>query len=160
MSISRSSLIPLAAAALVASFASAFAQQGVKIGTLHCDISGAMGVIVTQQKQLNCAFVDLNGRMSDHYIGRVTDVGVAVGGTTGGRLVWAVFAPSAGPSRGALAGTYVGATANAAAIIGGGANVLLGGSDRTFALQPISVQGQIGLNVTAGLSSMQLASAR
>jgi len=69
--------------------------------------------------------------------------------TTGGVMVWAVYAPT-NRRRGALSGTYAGAAAEATLIAGLGANALVGGSDRTIALQPFSVQGQVGLNIAAG----------
>jgi Protein of unknown function (DUF992) len=37
-----------------------------------------------------------------------------------------------------------------------GANVLLGGSNRTIALQPLSLQGSAAVNVVAGMSSLKL----
>jgi hypothetical protein len=74
-------------------------------------------------------------------------------------MVWAVFAPTT-RRIGALAGNYAGASAEATVGAGLGANVLLGGSDRTIALQPLSVQGQAGLNVAAGVTELILRPAR
>ena len=39
---------------------------------------------------------------------------------------------------------------------GPGGNVLVGGSNNSIALQPLSLQGQVGLNVAAGLESLEL----
>jgi Protein of unknown function (DUF992) len=55
-----------------------------------------------------------------------------------------------------LSGTYVGASAEASVAAGLGANVLVGGSNRAVALQPLSVQGQVGLNIAAGVGSLEL----
>jgi len=75
--------------------------------------------------------------------------------TTGGVMVWLVWAPTNRPL-GALSGTYAGGTAEASVIAGIGANALIGGSNRTIALQPFSVQGQVGLNVAAGVAGLDL----
>ena len=74
-------------------------------------------------------------------------------------MVWAVFAPTSRKA-GALAGNYTGASAEATVGAGLGANVLVGGSDRTVSLQPVSVQGQSGLNLAVGVSGLQLRVAR
>ena len=92
------------------------------------------------------------GEPDEAYTGTMTTIGLDIGVTTGGMIVWAVFA---GTNRyaGMLAGTYVGATAEVSIAAGLGANVLVGGSNRTVALQPLSVQGQIGLNIAAGIGA-------
>ncbi len=64
-------------------------------------------------------------------------------------MVWAVYAPT-NREVAALRGDYVGASGEATIGAGLGANVLVGGSNRTVALQPVSIQGQTGLNVAAG----------
>jgi hypothetical protein len=70
-------------------------------------------------------------------------------------MVWAVFTDTvAGP--GFLAGDYVGASGEVSVAAGLGANVLIGGSNRTVALQPISLSGQIGLNLAIGVASLRL----
>ncbi|MGA7253472.1 MAG: DUF992 domain-containing protein, partial [Pseudolabrys sp.] len=83
-------------------------------------------------------------------------VGLNVGISAGGVLGWAVFAPTTGLPLGALAGEYVGVSGDVGIGLGAGANILLGGSNRTIALQPISLQGSIALNVVAGVSSLKL----
>jgi hypothetical protein len=55
-----------------------------------------------------------------------------------------------------LAGSYGGPTAEISVAAGLGANVLVGGSRRTVALQPLSVQGQVGLDIGAGISALEL----
>ncbi|MGL5137733.1 MAG: DUF992 domain-containing protein, partial [Beijerinckiaceae bacterium] len=62
--------------------------------------------------------------------------------------------------KGALAGDYVGAAAEATAGVGLGVNALVGGSDRAYSLQPISVEGQLGLNLAAGVAQMTLVNVR
>jgi hypothetical protein len=93
------------------------------------------------------------------YVGSISKFGLDLGATSGGQMVWAVYAPSS-RRHGALAGHYGGASAEATVGAGVGANVLVGGSNRTVTLQPLSVQGQEGLNVAAGVAELELRPAR
>ncbi|MDJ1159244.1 DUF992 domain-containing protein [Chelatococcus sp. SYSU_G07232] len=130
-------------------------QDTTQVGTLTCNISGGPGFIITSSKALDCQFRDRKGTR-DFYVGTIRKFGLDIGATAKGRMVWAVFAPSKAIGRGALAGEYVGAAGEATVVGGVGANVLLGGSQNTFSLQPISVQGQTGLNLAVDVASMQL----
>ena len=96
------------------------------------------------------------GGRPEHYTGSINKFGVDIGFTQGGVLVWAVLAPTANLAPGALSGRYVGATGSASVGVGVGANVLVGGSHRTISLQPVSVEGNTGLNVAAGIGDMSL----
>lgn len=136
----------------------AAAQTRVKAGTLSCDVSGGFGVIVASHKTMRCVFVPYAGR-PERYAGVINRYGLDVGGTTGRRLVWSVYAPS-GSGRGALAGDYAGASGEATVGVGVGANVLVGGSNSTVALQPLSLQGQRGLNLALGVAGLRLSPAR
>jgi Protein of unknown function (DUF992) len=129
--------------------------QYVQAGLLVCDITGGVGFIVTSQRQLACRFTNALGE-PEVYSGAISRVGLDLGVTAGGQLLWAVFAPSGSFARGALAGNYGGASAEATVGLGVGANVLFGGSERSIALQPLSVQGQVGLNAAAGIAALQL----
>jgi hypothetical protein len=150
----------LAIAAAVALPIPASAQANrTKVGTLSCDISGGIGLIITSKKDLTCMFTPSQPGPREVYVGSITKFGLDLGATAGGEMVWAVYAPST-RKFGALAGNYGGATAEATVGAGLGANVLVGGSDRTVALQPISVQGQAGLNVAAGVAELRLRPAR
>jgi Protein of unknown function (DUF992) len=148
-------------AAIAASATSTLAQSPnrTKVGTLTCDVSGGVGLIITSQKSLRCTFDPADAGPRELYTGTITKFGLDIGATTGGVMVWAVFAPST-RRFGALAGHYAGATAEATVGAGIGANALIGGSDRTVTLQPLSVQGQVGLNLAAGVASIDLRSAR
>ncbi len=139
----------------------ALAQQSApaKVGTLNCDISGGIGMIVASKKQVTCMFTPSAAGPKEVYVGSINKFGLDVGATTAGEMVWAVYAPTS-KKIAALAGTYTGASAEATVGAGLGANVLLGGSDRTVSLQPISVQGQAGLNLAAGVASLELRPAR
>jgi hypothetical protein len=154
-------LAALAVAATVAlpNISVAQGTDRTKVGSLNCDISGGIGVIIASKKNLTCVFTPAAPGPREVYTGSITKFGLDVGATSGGQMVWSVFAPS-NKKFGALAGTYSGASAEATVGAGVGANVLVGGSDRTVSLQPLSVQGQTGLNLAVGVSGMELRPAR
>jgi Protein of unknown function (DUF992) len=133
----------------------AAAQDRIKAGTLVCDVSGGLGMIIGSKKGVQCLFSPSMAAPTEAYIGNITKLGIDIGATTAGQMVWAVWAPSSyGP--GILAGVYTGATAEATIAVGLGGNALVGGSNRTVALQPLSVTGQTGLNLAAGVASLEL----
>jgi hypothetical protein len=131
------------------------AQAGVRVGTLSCNVAAGWGFVFGSSKALRCVFSGGPGR-NEHYAGSISKFGVDIGYTQGGVLVWAVLAPSANVARGALSGNYVGATGSATVGVGVGANVLVGGSNRTISLQPVSIEGNTGLNVAAGVGAVAL----
>jgi Protein of unknown function (DUF992) len=131
------------------------AQGGVQIGTLTCHVAGGWGFVFGSSKAVRCTFSRAGGR-PEHYAGSIRKFGVDIGYTQGGVLVWGVFAPSSNLAPGALSGNYVGATGSATVGVGAGANVLVGGSNRTISLQPLSIEGNTGLNVAAGIGSISL----
>ena len=135
------------------------APEHVKAGTLNCDVSGGVGLIIGSQKQMTCMFTPANGGRREVYLGTIHKFGLDIGATTGGRMAWAVYAPT-NQRFAALSGTYGGASGEASVGAGLGANVLVGGSERTVTLQPLSVQGQTGLNLAAGVASLELRPAR
>ena len=148
------------AAAMLATLATAgpvTAQTRAKVGSLDCDISGGIGFIITSKKSLRCTFMAANPNVRpEFYTGSISKFGLDIGATTGGRMIWAVYAATEGYRRGALAGSYGGASAEATLGAGLGANVLVGGSQRSFALQPLSIQGQGGLNLAVGVTGLVL----
>lgn len=146
-----------AATALTATAASA--QTGSKIGALTCDVSAGVGMIIMQKQTMVCTFTPDKAGPIDRYTGKIDEYGVALGEVNAGRLVWAVVAASSGLPHGALAGTYAGVGADASAGAGVGANVLVGGSGRAFSLQPLSVEGEVGINIAAGVTTVTLVSA-
>jgi hypothetical protein len=144
-----------AAALVAAATVPADAQpRRVQVGTLACSISAGIGLVVASQRNVSCNFQP-DGGPPEAYAGTITRIGVDVGFTTGGAMVWGVFADT-NRYAGMLSGTYAGATAEATVAAGLGANVLVGGSNRSVALQPLSVQGQVGLNVAAGVGALEL----
>ena len=144
------------AAALVMAFAAPAAsqQQRVQAGTLECSLSSGIGMVVASQRNIACNFKP-NGGPPEAYAGTMTRIGLDIGITGGGAIIWAVFTTTNLYS-GILTGTYVGASAEMSIAAGLGANVLVGGSNRAVALQPLSVQGQVGLNIAAGVSQLEL----
>jgi Protein of unknown function (DUF992) len=129
--------------------------EHIQAGTLTCDISGGIGFIIGSQKALNCSFAPGSPGPPEFYTGVINKLGVDLGGTRGGVMVWAVYAPTT-RAVGFLAGTYAGASAEVTVGGGIGANILVGGSYRTVELQPISVQQQTGINVGAGVAAIEL----
>src|SRR5215510_3765878 len=121
------------------------AASGVNVGSLNCNVSGGVGFIFGSSKTISCVFTKPDGT-AERYHGDIDKYGVDIGFTAEGYMVWAVFAPGQ-VQPGALAGTYSGATADAAVGLGLGANVLVGGSNDQIALQPVSIEGMTGLNV-------------
>ncbi len=151
-------LIGLAAAASLAVVSSASADPtGVKAGVLSCDVSGGWGFVFGSSKDMNCTFSPASGP-SERYAGTINKYGVDIGFTKGGVMVWAVFAPGALAS-GALAGNYGGVTAGAAVGVGANAHALVGGANNVT-LQPLSIEGQTGLNVAAGVAGVTLTAAQ
>ena len=147
----------LAAGALAFAGTADAAPHGVKVGTLTCNVASGWGFVFGSSKDLHCTFRP-NKRTGEHYTGSISKFGIDIGYTEGGVLVWGVFAPSSDVRAGALAGDYAGATASATVGVGLGANVLVGGFDKSFALQPLSVEGNRGLNVAAGVGAISLKS--
>ena len=152
--------------AIVAAFATlslateASAQGRAKAGTLACNLAPSVGFIVGGHRRLSCRYTPDGPWPPEIYVGSISTVGLDIGVSGRGRMVWAVFAPVGGHYRGALAGTYVGASAGASIGAGLGANVLVGGSHRSIALQPLSVQANTGINLAAGVSELRLHWAR
>ena len=156
-----STLAALAVVAAVALPAPTMAQGAnrTKVGTLTCDISAGIGLIITSKKDVTCMVTPSQPGPREVYTGSITKFGLDLGATAGGEMVWAVFAPT-DRRFGALAGNYGGASAEATVGAGVGANVLVGGSNRTVSLQPLSVQGQAGLNLAVGVAGLDLHPAR
>jgi len=129
---------------------------GVKIGTLSCHEASGWGFVFGSSHDLRCTFY--NGDSVQQYEGSISKFGVDIGYQKAGVLMWEVIAPNDHPLHGTLDGHYGGVTAGAAVGVGLDANALIGGSDRSIALQPVSIQGMTGLNVAAGIGELTLRS--
>jgi hypothetical protein len=130
------------------------AQTRVEIGTLIC--TAGTGALLGSRRQLTCHFNRVSGQPTEHYAGSVTRLGVDVGATAGGILSWRVLARTRDVGRGAIAGRYVGVSADASLGLGVGAKILVGGSRRSTMLQPVAFVGNVGLNLAAGVMGMTL----
>jgi hypothetical protein len=148
-------VITAAALVLAALSGSAQAQDRVQSGSLTCDVSAGIGLIIGSQQNVSCTFTPSTPGPIEYYTGTISKFGLDIGITTGGVMVWLVFAPTDRPV-GALQGTYAGATVEVSVVAGIGANALVGGSNQTIALQPFSVQEQLGLNLAAGVAGLDL----
>jgi uncharacterized protein DUF992 len=129
-------------------------KSGVNVGTLTCNIADGMGFVFGSSKALNCLFVRTDG-VGERYAGDIKRFGVDVGYTKDAQMVWVVFAPG-DIAHGALSGEYGGVGAQATVVVGAAANVLIGGSNKQIALQPVSIAGNVGLNVAAGFAEISL----
>jgi hypothetical protein len=147
-------VIAATALAMIANPADAQPRR-IQVGTLTCSLSAGVGLIVGSQRNVNCLLKGQPGEPEEAYTGTMTRVGLDIGVTTGGAIIWAVFSDT-NRYAGMLAGTYTGASAEVSVAAGLGANVLVGGSNRTVALQPLSVQGQVGLDIAAGIGQLEL----
>ena len=128
----------------------------VKTGYLTCHVASGWGFIIGSSRDIRCTYTSTKTHRTEHYRGTITKFGADIGYLQSAVLLWAVAAPTTDLGRGALAGHYVGATASVALGVGAGANVLLGGFKNSIALQPVSVEGQNGLNVAAGVGALSL----
>lgn len=136
--------------------ASAQTPQGTKAGILSCKLSPSIGLLIASRQRMSCRYDPNGGGAPEFYTGVMNNIGLDIGITAGGALAWGVIAPTAGPPRGALAGTYVGASGSIGVGVGVGANLLVGGSNRTISLQPLSVEGSVGVNLSLGVSGLTL----
>lgn len=126
-----------------------------QVGVLTCRLNPSIGFIIVGHQSMECQFQQPS-YPPEAYQGAINTVGLDIGVTAGGVLAWTVFAPTAGVPAGALAGEYVGASGDIGLGVGAGANVLIGGSGRTVALQPLSLEGSVALNIALGVSMLKL----
>jgi hypothetical protein len=152
----RTKCLSAIAAAMLMTAAPAGVQANVEAGGLTCHSAGGVGYVVTSVLNLECVFAPSAGGPQHRYVGVIHRYGVDLGVTQNVALGWVVFAPTGAIHPGDLAGSYGGVHGNASVGVGGGANVLVGGSNNTFALQPVSAEGQVGLNVSAGVTGLEL----
>jgi hypothetical protein len=150
----KKSLLVLACAVMTATTANA-APHGVKVGILTCNVEPGWGYVLGSRKELHCRYHPNHGT-DDRYTGTMSKFGLDLGYTASTTLIWNVIAPASDIRPGALKGDYAGASASAAVAVGVGANVLLGGFDKSIALQPVSIEGRSGLSAAAGIGVLTL----
>jgi hypothetical protein len=134
--------------------APARADATVKAGMLTCHVSSGWSFVFGSTRDLRCVYS--SDRRVEDYSGKISKFGVDIGYLKSGVMVWAVLAPSTDLKVGALTGDYGGVTAGATAGVGGNANVLIGGSTKSISLQPVSVEGDKGINLAAGIAAISL----
>jgi hypothetical protein len=133
-------------------------SKGVNVGSLSCNMAGGIGFVFGSSKALNCIFTRTDG-LGEHYEGEIKRFGIDIGYTKDAQIVWLVFAPGS-ISSGSLAGSYGGVAAQGTVGLGAGANVLVGGSNKQIGLEPVSVEGSVGLNVAGGVAEISLKAVR
>ena len=147
-------IIALEFAGGVVAFGTPAQAQAVKAGIIICNVAGGFGFIFGSSRVANCTFAP-GGVAPQHYVGAINKFGVDIGYVESALMAWAVLAPTTNPGPGSLAGTYVGATGSASVGVGVGANVLFGGGN-SISLQPLSIEGNKGVNVAGGIAEMTL----
>ena len=148
--------IGIAAIAVAAMTAASQAQAKLEAGTLTCTGKGGVGLILGSKTSYDCRFEPVDGRPAQSYSATVTRVGLDVGVTGKTVMVWSVLSAAQRVTPGMLRGSYVGAAADASVGVGAGAKLLVGGSQRAITLQPLSVQGQGGVNLAVGVAELKI----
>jgi hypothetical protein len=134
-------------------------QSGVKVGVLTCNVEGGWGFVFGSSRSVKCNYTP-RSNVEEHYVGNITKYGVDIGYLHSAVMVWAVIAPTNDVGAGALAGDYGGVTGSASVGGGVGANVLIGGFNKSITLQPVSIEGNTGLNVAGGVEGLGLTASR
>jgi hypothetical protein len=156
-------LVALVLAGLAAAFASpAVAQQqpGIMVGRLNCTLAPSIGLIFGSRQRMACRFTLDGTNLSETYVGVIGTIGLDIGITAGGVSAWGVLASTRNLRQGGLVGSYTGASGSIGLGVGVGANLLFGGPGRSIALQPLSLEGTVGINVSLGISNLTLTLAR
>lgn len=130
-------------------------KMTVRAGYLTCHVASGWGFVFGSSRTVKCAYTR-DKEYTEYYTGSITKFGADIGYLSSAVMLWAVVAPTTNLGEGALAGHYGGATASVALGVGAGANALIGGFKKSIALQPISIEGQNGLNVAAGIAQLTL----
>jgi hypothetical protein len=136
-----------------------FSQENtakIRTGTLTCQGKGRIGLLIGSRETLDCTYVPNGDRPKRRLVGTVTNVGLDVGIKGPSVMVWGVLGSTAALPSDALSGSFVGAAADASLGLGAGAKVLIGGNNKSVVLQPLSVQGQTGVNLAIGVTGLRL----
>ncbi len=154
-------LIAAASAAMLAASPALAQNEGIELGMLECKVEGGAGFIIGSTKDVLCKYTPADKSLApENYHGEIHKIGLDVGVTGETHIAWVVLGPSRDIyAAGALAGNYVGGSAEASVAVGAGANLLIGGSNKSFTLQPLSVQAQTGVNLAIGVTDFRLRTA-
>lgn len=146
---------PLAAAAILLAATIPAWSVNAQVGILQCDTSIGIGEILARKQTMTCVFTRSDGTV-ENYTGTIHQYGIELGELKEAHLVWAVVSGSLAEENGLLSGKYDGVHAEVAAGFGLGADILVGGTEKAFALQPLAVEGQTGINIAAGVEQVEL----
>jgi hypothetical protein len=127
-----------------------------KAGTLTCKGSGGIGLILGSQEKLLCTYAPAGNGPKTLLDGKITKIGLDIGIKGKSTMIWGVLASTTMLPGDALKGYFAGVSADIALGIGAGANVLVGGNNKSIVLQPFSVKGQTGINLAIGVSGLTL----
>jgi hypothetical protein len=146
------------AAAQTSPLASGEIGKHIQIGRLRCAVAPSVGFVVGSRQEMQCELRTggIPGQLTGLYRGVIKRFGIDLGVTGAGILIWEVFTVTKNVGPGDLAGEYVGASADVAFALGLGANVLVGGSNRSVALHPSSVEGMTGVDLAVGVADLTL----
>lgn len=145
----------LLAALSIAGAPAPAAAAGVEAGVLTCNVASGWGFIFGSSRDVRCVYAPSPG-VVEHYTGSISKFGVDIGYTQSAVMVWSVLAPTTSLAPGALDGSYGGVTGGATVVVGADANLLVGGFNHSVSLQPLSIEGNKGLNVAAGIAEISL----
>ncbi len=149
--------VGIALSVAIAPVSTAVAQAAKVIaGTLTCKGGPTVGLVVGSQQTMACKFNPAGKGREREFKATITKVGVDIGFKSESVLVWTVLGSSEKVPSKLLIGSYAGVSAEASVAIGAGANALVGGSDKSVVLQPLSVQGQTGLNLAVGVTGLTI----
>lgn len=126
------------------------------VGTLTCKSKGTVGMVLGSKEALSCSYNPAGSTPPQPYAGTLTKYGLDLGVSGETVMIWTILGSGNLLPEGALAGTYVGVSAEAAVGLGAGANALVGGSNNSIVLQPLSLEGQTGMNVAVGVAELTL----
>lgn len=147
----------LAAAVAIALPHAAQAQDAkVAVGTLTCKGQGAVGMVLGSKENLTCTYEAAGGGAVRRFAGATTRIGLDLGVRGESTMIWTVLGTTTQAAGEQLGGSFAGVSADVAAGLGVGANVLVGGNNKSLVLQPLSVKGETGLNIAVGVSSLTL----
>jgi hypothetical protein len=146
---------------MLAAFPALAQNEGIELGMLECKVEGGAGFIIGSTKDVLCKYTPADKSLApENYHGEIHKIGLDIGVTGETHIAWVVLGPSRDIyAAGALAGNYVGGSAEASVAVGAGANLLVGGSNKSFTLQPLSVQAQTGVNLAIGVTDFRLRTA-
>lgn len=142
---------------VIAAPAGVTAQEAkIEVGTLTCQGKGSVGLVLGSTERLVCNFNMPSGQLVQSYDGTITRVGLDIGVRGQSVMIWTVLGTTSEMPGETLGGNYAGVSADVAAGIGAGANLLVGGNNKSVYLQPLSVSGGTGVNIAVGVSGLQL----